>query len=423
MVLGAILWCPATVRAAEEDPTASMFSLHGFGTLGLVYSDARDADFVGSPFQPNGAGYSQSWAAGVDSKVGLQLGANFTDQLSAIVQVVSQHLYDNTWRPQLQWAHLKYQLTPDFSIQAGRSVAAPFMLSDTALVGYTYPWIRPPLELYGELPVSNQDGVDANYHLHVGIVAQSLSVSYGQTHVELADGGEVSARKFLQASDALEIGSLTVRVGYSSLRATTDIPSLDPLFAGFSQFGAAASSAGLSTVGAQASALGALYSSRESSAYAFSMVTAGVNYDPGNWLLMSEWAKTESDGLLQGSTAWYLTAGYRFAQFTPFLTLGGVKSNSNVDPGIATAQLPPMLAAEAAALDGGLTDALRNFSPSQTDVTVGIRWDVFKDIDLKLQYDRVRLGANSNGRLENAQPGFLPGPDVNAVSLAMDFVF
>src|ERR1700728_4866658 len=105
MDLAAILWCPAAVRAADEDPGAAMFSLHGFGTLGEVYSDAHDADFVGSPFQPNGSGYSQAWSPGVDSKVVLQLSAQFTDKLSAIVQVVSQHLYDNTWRPQLQWAN------------------------------------------------------------------------------------------------------------------------------------------------------------------------------------------------------------------------------------------------------------------------------------------------------------------------------
>jgi hypothetical protein len=423
IVLGAILWCPAVVCAADADPIPSMFSLHGFGTLGVAYSDARDADFVGSPFQPNGAGYSQRWSPGVDSKVGLQLGAQFTTKLSAIVQVVSQHIYDNTWRPQLEWAHLKYQLTPDLSIRAGRSVAAPFMLSDTHLVGYTYPWIRPPLELYGELPVSNLDGIDVNYHRRDGVVEQSISVSYGQTKLAILDGGEVSARKFFQASDAIEVGTLTFRIGYTSLRATTDIPTLDPLFAGFAQFGAVASSVGFATTGAQASALGTFYSSRESSPYAFSMATVGIDYDPGKWLLMSEWARTASDGLPVSSTAGYVTGGYQFARFTPFLTLARVKSARYVEPGIATAGLPPILAAEATALNGGLTAALSQFVPSQSSVTVGIRWDLMKDIDVKLQYDRIRLDIFSDGRLGNVQPGFLTGPDVNVVSVAIDFVF
>jgi hypothetical protein len=422
ILLVAVLWCPAGVRAADEDPAPAMFSLHGFGTLGEVYSDAHDADFVGSPFQPNGAGYSQAWAPGVDSKAGLQLGAQFTDKLSAIVQVVSQHLYDNTWRPQIQWANLNYQPTPDLSIRAGRSVAAPFLLSDTSLVGYTYPWIRPPIELYGELPVSNQDGLAVNYHLH-GAVQQTFSVSYGQTNLKIKGGGEVSARKFLETSDAMEVGALTFRIGYTSLRAATDIPTLDPLFAGFTQFGAEASSVGFPAAGAQASALGASYSLRESSAFSFSMATVGVSYDPGDWLLMAEWARTASDGLLTSSTAWYLMGGHRFGKFTPYVTLGRVQSGNNVNPGIGTSGLPPPLAAAAATLNGGLAAALGEFAPSQSSATVGLRWDAMKDIDFKLQYDRVRLDENSIGRLGNEQLGFRAGPDVNAVSVSMDFVF
>jgi hypothetical protein len=423
ILLLAALWLPTGVRAAGEDSASPMFSLHGFGTLGVVGADARDADFVGSVFQPNGAGYSHTWAPGVDSKAGLQVGAQFTDRLSAIVQVVSQHIYDNTWRPQIQWANLRYLITPDFSIRAGRSVAAAFLVSDTSLVGYTYPWIRPPPELYGELPVSNQDGLALNYHLHSGAAAQTLGVTYGQTRLRIKGGGEVAARKFLQVSDAIEVDSLTFRVGYTSLRATSDIPTLDPLFAGFTQFGAIASSVGFPTTGAQASALGAAYSLRESSAYAFSMATVGVSYDPGNWLLMSEWARTASDGLLQSSTAWYFMGGHRFGKFTPYLTVGRVESHNASDAGIATAGLPPPLAAAATTLNDGLAEALGEFSASQSSTTVGIRWDAMKDIDLKLQYDRVRLDPNSIGRLGNEQPGFRSGPDVNAVSVAMDFVF
>ncbi len=323
----------------------------------------------------------------------------------------------------MEWANLQYQPTTDLSIRAGRSVAAPFLLSDTHLVGYTYPWIRPPPELYGELPVSNQDGVDVNYHLQYGLLGQSFSISYGQTNLSIVGGGAVSARKFLQTSDAMEIGSLTFRIGYTSSRATTDIPTLDPLFLSFMQFGAAAASDGFPTAGAQASILGATYSVREEFPYAFTLATVGLSYDPGTWLLMSEAARTSSDGLLHSSTAWYLTGGYRFGRFTPFLTLAQVESGRNIVPGITTAGLPPSLAAAATALNAGLAGALGQFAPSQSSATVGLRWDVMKDIDLKMQFDRVRLDHNTSGRLGNLQPGFGGGPDVNAVSFAMDFVF
>jgi hypothetical protein len=318
---------------------------------------------------------------------------------------------------------VKFQLAPDITIRAGRSVAAPFLLSDTSLVGYTYPWVRLPPEVYGELPVSNQDGLAVNYQRHDGDVTQSLNVAYGQSKVRVMGGGEVSARKFLEASDALELGALTFRVGYTSLRATTDVPALDPLFAGFTQFGEMATSLGFIAAGLSASDLGAFYTTRESSAFAFSMATIGLSYDPGKWLVMTEWARTASDGLLTGSTAWYLMGGRRFGAFTTYLTVARVESSNNLSPGIDLAGLPPALIAAAITLNGGLTAALRNFATSQSSATAGLRWDVAKDIDLKIQYDRVRLEANSNGRLQNVQPGFRTGPDVNVVSLAMDFVF
>jgi hypothetical protein len=419
----AILCCPAAVRAAGEDPWLSMFSVHGFGTAGLVHADAQDADFVGSPFQPNGAGYTRAWAPGVDSKAGLQVGARFTDQLSAVVQVVSQHLADNSWRPQVEWANLKYQPTPDLSIRAGRTVTSAFMLSDTRLVAYTYPWIRPPPELYAELPVTNLDGADASYHLLLGAVHQTVSVAYGQTILNLPGGGSVSAKHFLQANDVIELDALTLHVGYASLQVQTDIPSFDPLFAAFGQFGTTVSGLGFAAVGAQALSLDDLYTKLEGSAHAYSLVTVGASYNPQDWQFMAEWARSGQAGLLDRSTAWYVMGSRRFGQFTPYLTLAQVKANATVEPGILSAGLPAPLAAAAVALNDGITAAFRSFAPLQSTATAGLRWDLAQSIDLKLQYDRVRLGTNSIGRLENPQPGFRPGTDVNVISVAMDFVF
>jgi hypothetical protein len=221
----------------------------------------------------------------------------------------------------------------------------------------------------------------------------------------------------------MEYGSYTVRIGYTSLRIRTEIPGYEALFSGFEQFGAAASESGFPTIGAQAADLGAGYLSLGDSSYSYSLATIGASYDPGNWLLMSEWAKARSGALLANSTAWYVMAGYRFAKLTPYLTIGQVEGRRKAEPGISTAGLPPPLAQAAAALDGGLAAVLTAFAPSQSSVSVGVRWDVVKDIALKLQYDRVRLDSNSNGRLENTQPGFRPEDQVNVFSLAMDFVF
>ena len=58
----------------------------------------------------------------------------------------------------------------------------------------------------------------------------------------------------------------------------------------------------------------------------------------------------------------------------------------------------------------------------QKTISVGARWDFLKNVDLKLQYDRTRLGAGSPGTLINLQPDFRPGVGVNLFSIAIDFV-
>ena len=54
---------------------------------------------------------------------------------------------------------------------------------------------------------------------------------------------------------------------------------------------------------------------------------------------------------------------------------------------------------------------------------MGLRWDFLRNLDLKVQADHTRLGADSFGTLINVQPGLRPGGTVNLFSAVVDFVF
>ena len=105
----------AESASISADPNTSMFLFSGFGTLGVVHSSEDLADFTASIFKPNGAGYTRSWSPSVDSLIGGQVIANFSPKLSAMVQAISEQNYDNTYTPRIEWANLKYQLTPEAS--------------------------------------------------------------------------------------------------------------------------------------------------------------------------------------------------------------------------------------------------------------------------------------------------------------------
>lgn len=409
------------VCAQADDDGVPGLSFSGFGTLGLVHSSENKADFLGNFSQPNGAGYTHRWSAGVDSRVGAQASANLSDKFSAVVQVVAQHHYDNLYTPQVEWANVKYQFTPEFSVRAGRTLLATFMVSDSRLVSYTNHWIRPPQEVYGMLPVTNKDGLDAIYQFHAGDATNSVQTSYGQTTLKLPNGGEVKGRYIFDFNDTLEYAHSMVHVGYTSLRGDVHSPNLDALFNGFTQFGNTVSAIpGLQATGAQAHALVNKY---QLVRFPYSVVTLGAEYNPGTWLLMGEWASARTSAAISNATAWYATGGYRFSRCTPYLTFAQLRVDKPSEPGISTTGLPPNLALAAAGLNTGLNAVINGYALSQETVSAGIRWDFTRNAALKLQYDRLSLGLGSTGWLGNVQPGFQLGGKVNVFGAAVDFVF
>lgn len=398
-------------NARADEPGPSMFSLSGFGTLGLVHSSEDKADFTSTPFKPNGAGYSRTWSGDVDSLIGVQVGANLTQQLSAVMQVISEQNYDNSYRPQVKWANVKYQITPDFSIRLGRTALPIFMVSESRKIGYANPWVRPPVEVYSLVPVTGNNGVDASYRLHLGAATDTFQVTAGRANARFPSSPafgalSVQSRDQLAFANTLEQGFTTLRVNYGQARVT--VPELRPLFAALRQFGP------------QGAALADKYSVERR---LVSFVGIGASYDPGPWFIMGEWGHVDTRSVLGERTGAYATAGYRFGGFTPYLTYARTRVGGNISsPGLDTSALPPALAGPATGLNAAL-NAILGAQPVQNTLSVGGRWDVIRNTSLSLQLDHSRIGAGSPGPLTNTQPGFKPGGKLTVFSAALDFVF
>src|SRR5258708_31589993 len=105
---------------AQGQEIAPGISFSGYGTLGAVHSGNDHADYIADAFHPNGPGFSRRWSADVDSRLGGQVTAAFTPNLSAVLQVTLQQRYDNTYRPMLRWADVKGQAPSHLSRAAGR---------------------------------------------------------------------------------------------------------------------------------------------------------------------------------------------------------------------------------------------------------------------------------------------------------------
>lgn len=388
------------------DPATPTFSFGGFGTVGLVHSSEDQADFTSSILKPNGAGHSHSWSADVDSLIAGQVTATFSPKLSAVLQVIAEQDDDNTYRPHVEWANVQYQLTPDFSTRVGRTVLPTFLFSGTRKVGYTYPWVRPPLEVYHLVPVTASDGVDVSYHTYGGEFTHTIQANYGGSDVTLpGDGGLIEASDAWGITYTGEYHAVTAHLAYQRPRLTID--SVKPLFDAFRQFGP------------EGIAIADKYDVDKEP---LSIIAAGVTYDPGRWFTTAEWSHTDSHSFLGKSTGWYVSVGRRLERFTPYLTYAERDTDNLSDPGLSLSTLPPSLVGPAAGLNAGL-NALLGQQVVQSTISAGGRWELTRSAAFKLQFDHTRIGEGSPGVLTNLQPGFEPGGEVDVISATIDLVF
>ncbi len=394
--------------AAQADQTsgAPSWTFGGFGTLGVVHSDERQADFISNVLKDRGAGYSRSWSADVDSRLGAQLGVSLNRQWSAVLQVVAEQGLDGSYRPGVEWANIKYQASPELSVRLGRIAVPMYLAADYRKAGYAYPWARTPVEVYGAIPISNSDGIDASYRWNTGDLKNVTQFFFGRTDVKVTDTTHAFARRLAGVSHTADYGPATMRISYLTTELTVDL--VRELFDGFRQFGP------------PGAAIAERYQVDHKRATGISV---GASYDPGNWFVMGELGRLNAHSFLGDKTALYTSAGYRVHNWTAYLAYGKVRINgANSDPGLALDGLPAALAGAAAALNGGLNGLLSTMA-IQTTSTLGARWDFRPDMALKLQYDRVLPTGGSSGMLTNVQPGFQSGHAVNVLSTTVDFVF
>lgn len=390
----------ASLAAAAQGqaPSESVFSLSGFGTVGVVGTDRDGAEYV-IPGQVRGA--DTSWSGEVDSKLGVQLGVKFNSQFSATVQVLSKQNGKGSFTPGIEWAFAKWQATPALALRAGRMGGPFFAVSDFRDVGYANTWLRPPIDVYGQVPVSHFDGADASWQTSLAGKALTLQIFGGRSssHVEHTKV-EIDALVGVNASIEL-LDGLSLRLGHATGKLTVNSGPLNDLVGVLRRTPFAGVGAQLDPNDKRASFSG-----------------VGLSYDQGNWIVLAEYTMRKTKTFIPDTTGWYATVGYRVGKFTPYATLSRLKTdNSNVDNTIpASVVLPGMQAPLRVYVDG----ATAAQSTPQKTIALGVRWDAVRNVAVKAQFDRIKT--TGAGQFYNADAGFW-NKRVNVYSLAVDFVF
>ncbi len=84
-----------------------------------------------------------------ESTIGFQISVSslFIDNpINVIVQTIARGTEE--WETSLDWAFIEYELSPTWQIRFGRERIPLGYYSDFYEIGYSYPWVRPPSEVY-----------------------------------------------------------------------------------------------------------------------------------------------------------------------------------------------------------------------------------------------------------------------------------
>lgn len=399
---------PLAISSAYAQDNSVRIS--GFGTGALTWSDTDEAEFARAN-QASGA--AKDPRTGVDSNLGLQADYTVNSWLSVTAQGLVRKDGTDQYGAELTWAFAKAKLSDNLSVRVGRMALPAFMISDYRNVGYANTFLRPPQEMYSQMPLNSIDGIDVTWRQDYADTTYTAQAAYGRSSVDMSTGMTAKAKGEYALNLTAEHGPFTVRVGRTGTKFSADSGELAELVKAISASAVAFNIPQLNDVARQL----------DSNDQKYTFTSVGASMDWNDIVVQTEYAKRKMpESFLGSSKSWYVLTGYRFGKVLPYYTHAKItaKANPNTVPTSCPAGAPFACTPTVAFLHG-LMDSVGTAiaGGSQTTDSIGVRWDFMPSAALKVQIDRIKPQAN--GLFVNVQPGF-KGP-VTVGAVAIDFMF
>ncbi len=414
-VIATLLALPLAVSTAYAQDSTGFPSvkISGFGTGALTYADTKDAEFA----RPNQAsGSSGDFRTGIDSNLGLQADMPVNSWLSLTAQGLVRRDAEDSYGAELSWAFAKARISDEVSVRVGRVGLPVFMISDYRNVGYANNMLRPPAEVYSQVPFNSIDGADITWQHGFGDTSVTAQLAYGNVKSPVSGGIHAKGKGIAALNISAEHGPFTVRAGHATAKVTIDDSvSLNTLVGGLRAAGA----------GYRFTQLPALANEIEANEKRATFSSLGLSMDWNNIVVQTEYAKRKTKAYINDTSAWYVMGGYRIGKFMPYVSHANLKIDGavvNTVPAACPAGYPAACTPTLQQLGAGVR-RLPNAGVGQGEQstnTFGVRWDFAGSVALKAQIDRVKP-KNGTGLFVNAKPGFNDTVTVGAV--ALDFVF
>ncbi len=407
-------------QAAQAEGSGLRFS--GYATLGLTHTTGADGwgfrrEIIQSP-----AG-DAAWHADVDSRVGVQLNYTLDPQWEAVAQAVAKRRAPGSRDAEnLAWAFLAWRPDSKWTLRAGRTSPDLFLLTDYRDVGFAYPWVRPPVEFYGWMPIWAMDGVDASRTWTEGNANWRAKVFAGRFTSTMGGGrdGDIHTHGTLAGGTlARENDGLTLKLSLARASTTPD----DGVT--FNQLRSGLRSLQALPVPGMAGEVQALLDAFPDGPFLNYYSALGATWERGPWTLQAEFANVNGNFNAGKRQYAYASGAYRWGPVTLFSSFAKAHSRRPVLPvpqwqAMLTPMIGPELAAQAQMVGTAGAMAYDLSRQEQHTWSLGARWDVTSQAALKLQWDRTEVKAGGPNLWLNPT---LDARSPRTLSFSLDLVF
>lgn len=370
------LACMALGGAAAVStlPAFADVQLSGFLTAGVSYSDNE------IPFYPAGITDEQPDYL-QDTVLGIQLDSELDDLTRFSAQLIAQYDTDN-FNTNAEWLYVSRNIGHYTTGRIGRLRLPLFMNAEQLYVGASYPWIRPPEEVYGMLvSLSRYNGMDISFTKDSNLGSFELQLFTGKLDddIPLNVGGSAPASTDQLLGSVLRFSNenLDLHLSYSKMDAKVLI--------------------GIMKLPTD-----------------IEMITLGVRYSLGKFDLSAETAQRLSDDL-GDRNAWYGSIAYTMGDWVPYLVLA--QSDSKALPADSSWSM----------LAGALPNGIESMMQDADTYTLGLRKNLSPSVSVNMELLNSEAKHGTIGMFKdyapNASGDELADPDVNMLSFAINVLY
>ena len=368
-------------------------------------------------------GYQDEVTLKQQSLLALQPTFRFNEQFALTGQFIA---HSNSERKSgTEWLYLSYSPNNSWQFRAGKLRMPTYAYSDSIDVGYSYPWITPPLQVYNNYLAPTFTGISGSYNYAGREYALYLEGYYGYFDGEILQAGsrvDISAnvKDIIGVTARLSHQNLSLRLSYNTGYNKSDVPQLEPIQNALEQAGFHNSASSLDDDGRT------------------SFYEAAISYDDFDSFFKAEWTRAETElDLAPSLDGYYFTAGYLWQDWTLHFTYGAssytnVKAQQELQGVLNTAlqklgQQQPLTAIETISLQYfGLFDSAPD--GSLDSYTLGTRWDFRLNMAFKAEVTYLNETSPRSGFFGTRFTSGLPSDlnkknDATLLQLGWEWVF